>query len=222
HSRARRRACRRASHAGLRCGDLEDAWRNAPAADFCLRARIRDARPDHGSDRNRRRHARGRVCREGSDAVLVRVRGYDRASRRFVFGAAHRAVRPCRNLARFRTKTGFCAAKPLILALFSVFPTFPFIHLPVGNRLPILPRERGCYQTGPTRENKAMSDYKTTPAARYGQTARAGVEVDQGLRAYMLRVYNYMAMGLAMTGAAALGTFLMAVDRSGGTAKLTA
>jgi FtsH-binding integral membrane protein len=67
-----------------------------------------------------------------------------------------------------------------------------------------------------------MSDYKTTPAARYGQTARAGVEVDQGLRAYMLRVYNYMALGLAITGAAALGTFLLAVDRAGGTAKVTA
>lgn len=64
-----------------------------------------------------------------------------------------------------------------------------------------------------------MSDYKTTPAARYGQTA--GVAVDQGLRAYMLRVYNYMAVGLAVTGAAALGTFIMAVDRSGGVAKLT-
>lgn len=46
-----------------------------------------------------------------------------------------------------------------------------------------------------------MSDYKTTPAARYGQTA--GVAVDQGLRAYMLRVYNYMAIGLAITGVAA-------------------
>jgi hypothetical protein len=66
-----------------------------------------------------------------------------------------------------------------------------------------------------------MSDYKTTPAARYGQTARTGAAVDQGLRSYMLRVYNYMAMGLAITGAAALGTFIMAVDRSGGVAKLT-
>ena len=46
-----------------------------------------------------------------------------------------------------------------------------------------------------------MSDYRTTPAARYGQTA--GVAVDQGLRAYMLRVYNYMAIGLAITGVAA-------------------
>jgi FtsH-binding integral membrane protein len=68
-----------------------------------------------------------------------------------------------------------------------------------------------------------MSDYNTNPAARYGSTtARARVATDEGLRAYMLRVYNYMALGLAITGAAALGTFVMAVDRSGGTAKLTA
>jgi len=66
-----------------------------------------------------------------------------------------------------------------------------------------------------------MSDYNTNARAAR-DTARAGVAVDQGLRAYMLRVYNYMAIGLAVTGAAALGTFIMAVDRSGGTAKLTA
>ena len=56
-----------------------------------------------------------------------------------------------------------------------------------------------------------MSDYNTNPAARYG-TARARVEVDAGLRAYMLRVYNYMTLGLAMTGAAALGTYMLAVQ----------
>jgi FtsH-binding integral membrane protein len=68
-----------------------------------------------------------------------------------------------------------------------------------------------------------MSDYDSNPTARYGATvARTRAAVDEGLRAYMLRVYNYMALGLAITGGAALGTFLMAVDRSGGTAKLTA
>jgi FtsH-binding integral membrane protein len=67
-----------------------------------------------------------------------------------------------------------------------------------------------------------MSDYNTGPAARYGQpAARAGAAVDQGLRSYMLQVYNYMAIGLAVTGAAALGAFMLAVDRSGGTAQLT-
>jgi uncharacterized protein len=55
-----------------------------------------------------------------------------------------------------------------------------------------------------------MSDYNTNPAARYGGTARTQVAIDEGLRAYMLRVYNYMALGLAITGAAALATFKMA------------
>ncbi len=35
--------------------------------------------------------------------------------------------------------------------------------------------------------------------------------VDEGLRAYMLTVYNYMAAGLAITGIFAYGAFLMAV-----------
>ena len=58
-----------------------------------------------------------------------------------------------------------------------------------------------------------MSEYNPNPAARYGTTvARDRVAVDEGLRAYMLRVYNYMTLGLAITGAVALGTFLMAVS----------
>ena len=39
---------------------------------------------------------------------------------------------------------------------------------------------------------------------RYGQSvgrADAGA-IDQGLRAYMIRVYNYMAMGVTLTGLA--------------------
>ncbi len=36
---------------------------------------------------------------------------------------------------------------------------------------------------------------------RYGATgARVGADVDQGLRRYMLRVYNYMASGVTLTG----------------------
>ncbi len=38
-----------------------------------------------------------------------------------------------------------------------------------------------------------------------GQTATTADVVDQGLRAYMLRVYNYMLVGLALTGLAAYG-----------------
>jgi len=45
-----------------------------------------------------------------------------------------------------------------------------------------------------------MADYNN-PVLR-GQSATAGV-VDEGLRSYMLRVYNYMLAGLALTGATA-------------------
>jgi FtsH-binding integral membrane protein len=43
---------------------------------------------------------------------------------------------------------------------------------------------------------------------------RAGTqaEIDQGLRSYMLGVYNYMASGLAVTGAVAGGTYMLAVQ----------
>ncbi|MEE8394090.1 MAG: Bax inhibitor-1/YccA family protein, partial [Rhodospirillales bacterium] len=39
---------------------------------------------------------------------------------------------------------------------------------------------------------------------RTGQTAAQAVPIDEGLRAYMLQVYNYMASGLALTGIVAL------------------
>ena len=59
-----------------------------------------------------------------------------------------------------------------------------------------------------------MSDFdRNAVAGRYGQTV--GREdtalVDQGLRAYMLRVYNYMALGLAITGFAALGIYMLSI-----------
>jgi FtsH-binding integral membrane protein len=37
------------------------------------------------------------------------------------------------------------------------------------------------------------------------------VAIDEGLRAYMLRIYNYMVLGLAITGFAALGVYLVSV-----------
>ena len=58
-----------------------------------------------------------------------------------------------------------------------------------------------------------MSDYDRNPSARWGQGAtRIGrAEIDQGLRSYMLGVYNNMVVGLALTGAVALGVHLLAV-----------
>ncbi|HEY4774470.1 MAG TPA: Bax inhibitor-1/YccA family protein [Xanthobacteraceae bacterium] len=48
--------------------------------------------------------------------------------------------------------------------------------------------------------------------AQYGTIARAETAViDAGLRAYMLRVYNYMVLGLAITGFAALAIYMLSV-----------
>ncbi|MBB3658807.1 hypothetical protein FHX15_004067 [Rhizobium sp. BK650] len=44
----------------------------------------------------------------------------------------------------------------------------------------------------------------------YQSRAQAGEVIDQGLRAYMLKVYNLMALGLAITGVAAYLSFQLA------------
>jgi len=55
-----------------------------------------------------------------------------------------------------------------------------------------------------------MSDFDRNVAARGIGAARA-IEIDAGLRAYMIRVYNYMAAGVALTGVVAWFTFNAAV-----------
>jgi uncharacterized protein len=61
-----------------------------------------------------------------------------------------------------------------------------------------------------------MSDFDRNYAA--GRTVGFGraAAVDAGLRAYMLRVYNYMAIGVALTGVAALFMFQLTVTEVGG------
>jgi FtsH-binding integral membrane protein len=55
-----------------------------------------------------------------------------------------------------------------------------------------------------------MSDYQRDAAMlRHGQ--RMDAAIDAGLRAYMLAIYNYMVLGLAVTGLAALGIYMIAV-----------
>ena len=58
-----------------------------------------------------------------------------------------------------------------------------------------------------------MSDFDPNASARWGQGAtRAGrAAIDQGLRSYMLGVYNNMVVGLAITGVVALGVHMLAV-----------
>jgi len=53
---------------------------------------------------------------------------------------------------------------------------------------------------------------RPTVAAR----ADAGLAIDEGLRAYMLKVYNYMGFGLVVTGLVAYFTYTMAFIEEGG------
>jgi len=55
-----------------------------------------------------------------------------------------------------------------------------------------------------------MSDFDRNLAARSGYRADQ-VAIDAGLRAYMIRVYNYMASGVALTGLVAWLTYSSAV-----------
>lgn len=58
-----------------------------------------------------------------------------------------------------------------------------------------------------------MSDFdRNAVAGRFGKTVgREEAVVDQGLRSYMLQIYNYMVLGLAITGFAALGIYMLSV-----------
>jgi uncharacterized protein len=65
-----------------------------------------------------------------------------------------------------------------------------------------------------------MSYYDRNRA--FGASARQRTAaVDQGLRAYMLGVYNYMTLGLAVTGLVALGAAMGAVTRTAAGLALT-
>jgi FtsH-binding integral membrane protein len=64
-----------------------------------------------------------------------------------------------------------------------------------------------------TNGNSTMSDLDRNYASPFGRAAGRvdAATVDAGLRAYMLRIYNYMSIGLAITGLAALGVYMFAV-----------
>src|SRR5580704_14130223 len=61
-----------------------------------------------------------------------------------------------------------------------------------------------------------MSDLDRNYASPFGRAGgRAdAATVDAGLRSYMLRIYNYMTIGLAITGLAALGVYMASVGDS--------
>jgi len=55
-----------------------------------------------------------------------------------------------------------------------------------------------------------MAELRNYQARAVNAGTRADASIDEGLRAYMIRVYNLMALGLAITGLAALGTVSLA------------
>lgn len=61
-----------------------------------------------------------------------------------------------------------------------------------------------------------MADFDGRPVSVARSRAGAGVEtLDQGLRAFMLGIYNNMALGLGITGLVAYGAFMVAFDQTG-------
>jgi FtsH-binding integral membrane protein len=61
-----------------------------------------------------------------------------------------------------------------------------------------------------------MSDYNRFANARVGAgvAGSGAAAIDQGLRAYMLGVYNYMTLGLGVTGLVAFGAYSLAGHES--------
>jgi FtsH-binding integral membrane protein len=57
-----------------------------------------------------------------------------------------------------------------------------------------------------------MADFNNYQNRTAQARAQSGAMIDEGLRAYMLKVYNLMALGLAITGVAAFVTWQMAVS----------
>ena len=73
-------------------------------------------------------------------------------------------------------------------------------------------------RTGLEIERMSMSYNDRNTSFGYGRgVARSTTaEIDEGLRAYMLGVYNYMTLGLAITGLVALGVFMLAAPQFAG------
>ena len=64
-----------------------------------------------------------------------------------------------------------------------------------------------------------LRNYQTRAVPNAG--ARADTSIDEGLRAYMIKVYNLMALGLVITGLAAFGTMMLATTNDPASAVAT-
>ena len=66
-----------------------------------------------------------------------------------------------------------------------------------------------------------MAELRNYQSRAVNAGSRADASIDEGLRAYMLKVYNLMALGLAITGLAAFGTMMLATTNDPATAVAT-
>ena len=66
-----------------------------------------------------------------------------------------------------------------------------------------------------------MAELRNYQTRAVNAGSRADASIDEGLRAYMLKVYNLMALGLVITGVAALGTMMLATTNDPATAVAT-
>ncbi|MFB7145611.1 Bax inhibitor-1/YccA family protein [Agrobacterium deltaense] len=57
-----------------------------------------------------------------------------------------------------------------------------------------------------------MADFNNYQNRMAQTRAQSGAMIDEGLRAYMLKVYNLMALALVITGVAAFGTYTLAAS----------
>ena len=68
----------------------------------------------------------------------------------------------------------------------------------------------GLTPDGAEATEETMSDFRNYQTRMATAGSRTDASIDEGLRAYMLKVYNLMALGLVITGLAALGTMMLA------------
>ncbi len=66
-----------------------------------------------------------------------------------------------------------------------------------------------------------MSNFRNYQSRVATAGARTGALIDEGLRAYMLKVYNLMCLGLAITGFAAFATMMLVMTNDPATAVAT-
>ena len=107
-----------------------------------------------------------------------------------------------------RIQPHFIRAKGLVVSM--IYPHIRNVTLPHGQSSDFL-----CVDTHAQPKPKrgsTMADYRDQQA-RFGNTAAiSDAEYDQGLRSFMLGIYNYMSLALAVTGLAAMGTAWLAAN----------